>query len=198
MEVGPTCTTSWAASASTRIRPPRRCRASSRPASARVACTARTGLAETRFRTCSCSACGRAQARRSTRRGLALSRQSTTARLMPSPREMLAHFERDGKENPYALQHDLQETMHKLVGIIRTESELQEALAKIRELKERAARYRRRREPPVQPRLAPRDGPALAARRLGGDHARGHRTQGEPRGAYPGRLSQRRTPEWGK
>ena len=53
--------------------------------------------------------------------------------------EVLGHFERDGKENPYAIQQDLQATMHKLVGIIRTESELQEALVKIRELKERAA-----------------------------------------------------------
>jgi succinate dehydrogenase / fumarate reductase flavoprotein subunit len=52
--------------------------------------------------------------------------------------EVLAHFERDGKENPYAIQQELQETMHALVGIIRTESELQEALIKIRELKERA------------------------------------------------------------
>jgi len=53
--------------------------------------------------------------------------------------EVLGHFERDGKENPYAIQQDLQATMHTLVGIIRTESELQEALVKIRELKERAA-----------------------------------------------------------
>jgi succinate dehydrogenase / fumarate reductase flavoprotein subunit len=52
--------------------------------------------------------------------------------------EMLGHFERDGKENPYSLQHELQETMHSLVGIIRTESELQQALIKIRELKGRA------------------------------------------------------------
>ena len=53
--------------------------------------------------------------------------------------EVLGHFERDGKENPYAIQQDLQATMHTLVGIIRTESELEEALVKIRELKERAA-----------------------------------------------------------
>jgi succinate dehydrogenase / fumarate reductase flavoprotein subunit len=53
--------------------------------------------------------------------------------------EMFGHFEREGKENPYALQKELQETMHTLVGIIRTESELQEALVRIRELKERAA-----------------------------------------------------------
>ncbi len=87
---------------------------------------------------------------------------------------MLAPFERDGKENPYSIQHDLQETMHNLVGIIRTESELQEALARIAELKERAKTNQRGRESSVQPRLAPGDGPALAARRVGGDHARCH------------------------
>jgi succinate dehydrogenase / fumarate reductase flavoprotein subunit len=52
--------------------------------------------------------------------------------------EMLAHFEREGEENPYAIQKDLQDTMQVLAGIIRTEGELQEALVKIAELKERA------------------------------------------------------------
>jgi succinate dehydrogenase / fumarate reductase flavoprotein subunit len=44
---------------------------------------------------------------------------------------------REGGENPYALQETLQETMHQLVGIIRTESELSEALAALTELQER-------------------------------------------------------------
>ena len=52
--------------------------------------------------------------------------------------DMLGHFERDGKENAYAIQHDLQETMHNLVGIIRTGSELKEALEEVRAQKERA------------------------------------------------------------
>ena len=52
--------------------------------------------------------------------------------------DMLAHFERDGSENPYALQRELQESMQDLVGIIRTQSELEQALAKIQELKERS------------------------------------------------------------
>ncbi len=42
-------------------------------------------------------------------------------------------------ENPYTLHADLQQTMNDLVGIIRTESEIEEALAKIDEFK---ARYR--------------------------------------------------------
>jgi succinate dehydrogenase / fumarate reductase flavoprotein subunit len=54
--------------------------------------------------------------------------------------ETLSPFGRDSDENPYVIQHDLQETMHNLVGIIRTESELEEALAKIAELKVRAKR----------------------------------------------------------
>jgi succinate dehydrogenase / fumarate reductase flavoprotein subunit len=52
--------------------------------------------------------------------------------------EMFTHFERDGAENPYSIQRELQETMHTLVGIIRTESEIKQALEKITELKERA------------------------------------------------------------
>jgi succinate dehydrogenase / fumarate reductase flavoprotein subunit len=52
--------------------------------------------------------------------------------------DMLAHFERSGKENPYALQQELQDTMQNLVGIIRTGSELEEAIGKIQSYKERA------------------------------------------------------------
>ena len=51
-----------------------------------------------------------------------------------------APFEGDGKENPYSLHRELQETMQVQVGIIRTESEMVSALEKIGELKERAAR----------------------------------------------------------
>ena len=52
--------------------------------------------------------------------------------------DMLGHFERDGRENPYAVQQELQETMQSLVGIIRTQPELEEALGKVRDLKGRA------------------------------------------------------------
>ena len=50
----------------------------------------------------------------------------------------VAPFDREDGENPYDLQHDLQATMQSLVGIIRTGSELEEALEKIEELEERA------------------------------------------------------------
>ena len=44
----------------------------------------------------------------------------------------------EGAENPYTLHQELQQTMNDLVGIIRQESEIQEALDKLAELKERA------------------------------------------------------------
>jgi succinate dehydrogenase / fumarate reductase, flavoprotein subunit len=41
-------------------------------------------------------------------------------------------------ENPYQIQYDLQEAMQDLVGIVRTESEMQQALTKIADLQTRA------------------------------------------------------------
>jgi succinate dehydrogenase / fumarate reductase flavoprotein subunit len=56
-------------------------------------------------------------------------------------REALAPFERGATgENPYTVQQDLQATMQALVGIVRAESEMQEAITKIMALHERAAR----------------------------------------------------------
>ncbi|WP_292673331.1 fumarate reductase/succinate dehydrogenase flavoprotein subunit [Nocardioides sp.] len=50
----------------------------------------------------------------------------------------VAPFEVEGGENPYAIQHDLQQAMNDLVGIIREGAELEQALADIEALKERA------------------------------------------------------------
>ncbi|MGD9903259.1 MAG: fumarate reductase/succinate dehydrogenase flavoprotein subunit [Vicinamibacterales bacterium] len=56
-------------------------------------------------------------------------------------KDALAPFERGGAaENPYAVQADLQDAMQKLVGIVRTESEMREAITRIAALNERAAR----------------------------------------------------------
>src|SRR5437764_9324632 len=55
-------------------------------------------------------------------------------------REALRPFEGGGKENPYAIQADLQECMHNLVGIIRSEDELKRALEELTALRERARR----------------------------------------------------------
>jgi succinate dehydrogenase / fumarate reductase flavoprotein subunit len=53
----------------------------------------------------------------------------------------LAPFERGGGgENPYKVQQDLQDTMQDLVGIVRTESEMQEAVTRLAGFRERAAR----------------------------------------------------------
>jgi succinate dehydrogenase / fumarate reductase flavoprotein subunit len=53
-------------------------------------------------------------------------------------RQALAPFERSDGENPYAIQKDLQQTMQDLVGIVRTETEMREALEKIGNFKARA------------------------------------------------------------
>jgi succinate dehydrogenase / fumarate reductase flavoprotein subunit len=59
--------------------------------------------------------------------------------LADAARAALAPFDREGGENPYTVQHDLQETMHDLVGIIRTRTEMEQALVRIAELKKRVA-----------------------------------------------------------
>ncbi|MGZ4547581.1 MAG: fumarate reductase/succinate dehydrogenase flavoprotein subunit [Blastococcus sp.] len=59
--------------------------------------------------------------------------------LSDAARAALAPFEREGGENPYTVQHDLQQTMHDLVGIIRTATEVEQALEKIEALKVRVA-----------------------------------------------------------
>jgi succinate dehydrogenase / fumarate reductase flavoprotein subunit len=60
-------------------------------------------------------------------------------------REALAPFEQGASaggsaEGPYQLQHELQNMMQELVGIVRTESEMKQALANLGTLRERAAK----------------------------------------------------------
>jgi succinate dehydrogenase / fumarate reductase, flavoprotein subunit len=57
-------------------------------------------------------------------------------------RHAVRPFEAAGAENPYAVQQDLQECMHNLVGIIRTEDELGKALEELTVLRDRAERVR--------------------------------------------------------
>src|SRR5439155_18177617 len=66
--------------------------------------------------------------------------QINTGEIETAAREALAPFESRGRggENPYAIQKDLQESMQNLVGIVRTETEMHEALGSIDELKGRA------------------------------------------------------------
>ncbi len=56
--------------------------------------------------------------------------------------EMSRPFHSAGGENPYAVQADLQDTMQNLVGIIRTEAELKQALTRIDGLRARARNVR--------------------------------------------------------
>jgi succinate dehydrogenase / fumarate reductase flavoprotein subunit len=53
-------------------------------------------------------------------------------------REALAPFGRSSNESPYQVQKDLQDTMQNLVGIVRNESEMRDALEKIGDFKKRA------------------------------------------------------------
>ena len=62
------------------------------------------------------------------------------AQVDASARAMLAPFEGEGPENPYSVHADLQDTMQRLVGIIRTEAELAQAVQKLDELGQRLER----------------------------------------------------------
>jgi succinate dehydrogenase / fumarate reductase flavoprotein subunit len=61
------------------------------------------------------------------------------AALQGAVAEALAPLERTGGENPYEVHAALQQTMNDLVGIIRREEEVREALAELEKLRERAA-----------------------------------------------------------
>ena len=58
-----------------------------------------------------------------------------TQELASAEKSALETFEGKGSENPYALQHKLQDAMQDLVGIVRQESEMLQALERIRELR---------------------------------------------------------------
>ncbi len=57
-----------------------------------------------------------------------------TQELASAEESALGPFEGKGSENPYALQHKLQDIMQDLVGIVRQEQEMLQALSRIREL----------------------------------------------------------------
>lgn len=57
-------------------------------------------------------------------------------------RDMLIPFEGEGGENPYTIHSALQECMQNLVGIIRTEKELKQALGEIQVFKQRVKKVR--------------------------------------------------------
>ncbi len=62
------------------------------------------------------------------------------AQIQNTAQAALAPFERGAQgENPYAIQHELQDRMQALVGIVRVESEMVEALDVVRKLRARAS-----------------------------------------------------------
>jgi succinate dehydrogenase / fumarate reductase flavoprotein subunit len=63
-------------------------------------------------------------------------------RLAELAQETLTPFEPGGTENPYTLHQELEKTMQSDVGIIRVQHELERALAKIGELRQRAKRVK--------------------------------------------------------
>jgi succinate dehydrogenase / fumarate reductase flavoprotein subunit len=73
-------------------------------------------------------------------------KENAAGRVNPSDidaaaKRALEPFERGAAgENPFTVQSDLQDMMQKLVGIVRTENEMQEALSEIPKLQARAAR----------------------------------------------------------
>ncbi len=65
----------------------------------------------------------------------------TMSQVDEAAKAAVAPFDRGAAgENPFTIQHELQDFMQNLVGIVRIESEMQEALGKIAKLRERAAR----------------------------------------------------------
>jgi succinate dehydrogenase / fumarate reductase flavoprotein subunit len=63
---------------------------------------------------------------------------ASPADLEAATEEGIAPLERDGGENPYAVHAELQDIMTNLVGLIRTEKEMVQALGELDKLKERA------------------------------------------------------------
>jgi len=63
-----------------------------------------------------------------------------TAQIETEAKRALEPFEREGGENPFNVQHDLQEMMQKLVGIVRLEDEMKEALEGLGRLNDRASK----------------------------------------------------------
>lgn len=63
-----------------------------------------------------------------------------TALIESEAKRALEPFEREGGENPFGIQNDLQDMMQKLVGIVRLEDEMQEALVGLEKLKGRTSK----------------------------------------------------------
>jgi succinate dehydrogenase / fumarate reductase flavoprotein subunit len=119
------------------------------------------------------------------------------AELGATAERIVAPLARADGEDPYAIQNDLQGTMQDLVGLIRTQSELEESLRRIAAYRERLAR--------VGVRGGPRYNPAwhlaldLASMLTVSEIvARAALTREESRGGHTRDDFPRTDPEWGK
>ena len=112
--------------------------------------------------------------------------------------EAFAPFGREDGDNPYDVQHELQETMQALVGIIRTGPELEEALAKLEDLKQQTAKVQVKGGPGLQPGLEPGHRPAVHDHHVDRRGPGRAQPQGVARRAHPGGLSRARTPRWAR
>jgi succinate dehydrogenase / fumarate reductase, flavoprotein subunit len=83
--------------------------------------------------------------RRAGRYAAVFAREHGPGRINPTDvdnaaRQSLEPFDRPSDEGPYKVQHDLQQMMQDLVGIVRRQGEMEEALAGLEKLKARAAK----------------------------------------------------------
>ena len=165
------------------------CPACSPPARSPAGCTAPTGSAATPCPTCWCSAAGPGTGAVEYLDSLGDARPAASdADLAAARAEALAPLERSGGENPYTVHAEVQQTMSDLVGIIRKEEEIKQALAELEKLRDAGRQRQRRGRPGLQPRLAPGPGPAQHHADRGLRGAGGAGAAGEPRRAHPRRL----------
>jgi succinate dehydrogenase / fumarate reductase flavoprotein subunit len=71
--------------------------------------------------------------------GLSAAPTAPEADIAAAAAEAAAPLERTGGENPYTVHAELQQTMNDLVGLIRRESEMKQALTELEKFRERAA-----------------------------------------------------------
>ena len=199
MEVGPTCHyVMGGVRVEADIGGGHRRRACSPRARSPAACTAPTGWVGTRCRTSWSSAGGPGWAQPSTPLGGAGTPSVDEAEVDEAIDAAQAPFDREAGENPYDVHHDLQGTMQSLVGIIRTDAELKEALGKLEELEERAANIGIERWPALQPGLEPGHRPTGHADRVPHGGPGGARIARRAGAATPGTTTRCPTRSWAR